>query len=127
MKIESLKKRSWKPVVCSKTGKWFTGWEGDAITTPRHWRPDEDTFTTLDTEHESRILTLKLDTLYRGRSAAGFVFTDCDGYEYNIGMRGIEILLNKILSGDLVPVDGCITAEFAQTKQGQNLFIEIAE
>lgn len=124
--VSKLNKRKWDAVVCIDNGKWFTGWDGDIATKPRNtYRGEQPALHKMSDIHEIRQLKVKLLGTSRGRSSAIFLFEDKDGYTYNVSMSGGEKLLKAYFADKIEREGEYLVADFVQTKQGANYFIEI--
>lgn len=144
------------PAVYNREGKWFTGWEGDAISSPipedrkgdLYWEKRHGYVRSEN--HTSENLVLQYHGYSRGRSAANIELVDKEGFVYYMSMSGFDLLMRITDSprseqrekGWLSrPVDKYDIARetnlngggvwfrgtFCQTKQGQNYFIEPCE
>lgn len=149
-----LKKRKYPALNVTGTGKWFTGWEGEAFTVAQeeahlHRYPHCDLESIFrgggrsqrvePVDHEVRQLSLQFKSNEKGRSSAVAVFADKDGFEYNISFSSLELILRLLhwkrdpntkydVSETRIQGSGTwIEGTFMQVKRGQNYFIEPVE
>lgn len=142
--MKNISKRKWPATYDTKTGKWYTGYDGHIVTVPTYeYVKDKNgelipelyvndrgiTFTRMkqvlsdkprhfQTEkHEIRKLTVRYSHYTRGRSAANFILIDKDDYSYETSLSGFDDLLTAIFSG-LVRSDRCVYTDWdGQTKE----------
>lgn len=152
--MPNLSKRKYPALNVTGTGKWFTGWDGSAFTTRQEeaysarwphcdlesmFRSGGDNKRVEVGEHETRQLTLQFKSNEKGRSSAVAVFSDKDGFEYNISFSSLELILRLLhwkrdpntkydVSETRIQGSGTwIEGTFMQIKRGQNYFIEPVE
>lgn len=72
--------------------------------------------------------TLKPDSFYRGRSAAGFNFIDADdGHTFTMRIAKTKEFLQAILDGRVTVTKNGYKGQFTFAKQGQNYTIMVAK
>lgn len=136
------KDRKYFAVYDKKSGKFYTGWDGSIVSEPYILRGVEhDAREVLEKVHSPQCLEIQYCGYGKGRSAANLYFEDRDGYQYEMGMKGFDLLMRLMNrpSSEIeekydikhkrnTPEDGSwITGTFCQTKQGAQYFIETME
>lgn len=150
--FKDLSKRKY-PAVFNDNGKWFTGWDKDALSTEeieklklRHPNYSEEYFENRKkvktNEHEHRHLRLQFRQFTQGRSSVVAVMEDEDGFCYNMTLADFEHILlatqrsdNNLADFILVHEETFINVDigtwyigtFNQCKRGQNYFITPSE
>jgi hypothetical protein len=124
-------------------GKWFTGYDGDALTEEgaekfkARW-PRVDPNYLLErkvniVDHEHRELKLKFVTTSKGRSSAVAIFQDEENFQYALTFIDFGKLFHIISNTGEYPeyavrLEGdYIVGWFNQCKKGQNYFITMSK
>lgn len=67
------------------------------------------------------------NSFYRGRSAAGFVFTDKDKNQFTMKISKVEELLKAIADRRVQVIEGGFKGLFTFVKQGENYSLRLVE
>lgn len=152
--MSKISKRKYPAYFVAGTNKWFTGYDGEAITREYadHYaekHPDRTHPLTwggyvecTEGVHEYRHLSLQFLRTAKGRSSAVAIFKDEAGFEYKLSFLTLDKILNilhhPVGTGlynlydvrekrDLTGGGTWIEGTFMQIKQGANYFIEPVE